>query len=86
MYKTLEFTGEVAKQLTMDHRFTMANMAVEAGAKNGIFEPDDKTQNYVIAWQIFVVLLSIALVCLLFAKPPVHPSLKEGAEGAPVEV
>ena len=41
----------------------------------------DKTQNYGIAWQIFVVLLLIALVCLLFAKPPVHPSLKQGAEG-----
>jgi 3-isopropylmalate/(R)-2-methylmalate dehydratase large subunit len=35
------------KSLSMDGRFTMANMAVEAGAKNGIFEPDDVTRSYV---------------------------------------
>lgn len=46
-YKTLEFSGEVAGKLTMDQRFTMANMAVEAGAKNGIFEPDDTARAYV---------------------------------------
>ncbi|MBN1276189.1 MAG: 3-isopropylmalate dehydratase large subunit [Deltaproteobacteria bacterium] len=46
-YKTLEFSGEVAGKLTMDQRFTMANMAVEAGAKNGIFEPDDMARAYV---------------------------------------
>ncbi len=45
-YKALEFTGEVIRRLPMDHRFTMANMAVEGGAKNGIFEPDDITFNY----------------------------------------
>ncbi|MGE5838412.1 MAG: 3-isopropylmalate dehydratase large subunit [Deltaproteobacteria bacterium] len=46
-YKTLEFAGEVVRNLPMDHRFTMANMAVEGGAKNGIVEPDDMTLNYV---------------------------------------
>ncbi len=46
-YKALEFSGEVIKNLTMDQRFTMANMAVEAGAKNGIFEPDEIAHNYV---------------------------------------
>jgi 3-isopropylmalate/(R)-2-methylmalate dehydratase large subunit len=45
-YRTLEFSGEVVKGLSMAHRFTMANMAVEAGAKNGIFEPDAVTRSY----------------------------------------
>jgi 3-isopropylmalate/(R)-2-methylmalate dehydratase large subunit len=45
-YKTLEFSGEVIQNLPMDQRFTMANMAVEAGAKSGIFAPDDMTYNY----------------------------------------
>jgi len=46
VYKTLEFSGQVVSDLSMDQRFTMANMAVEAGAKNGIFEPDDVTRSY----------------------------------------
>jgi 3-isopropylmalate/(R)-2-methylmalate dehydratase large subunit len=46
-YKALEFGGEVIRRLPMDQRFTMANMAVEGGAKNGIVEPDDITHNYV---------------------------------------
>ena len=46
VYHALEFTGEVIKQLSMAQRFTMANMAVETGAKNGIFEPDDITKAY----------------------------------------
>ena len=45
-YKTLEFSGEVIKSLSMAQRLTMANMAVEAGAKNGIFEPDEITRAY----------------------------------------
>ncbi|MEJ2723239.1 MAG: 3-isopropylmalate dehydratase large subunit [Deltaproteobacteria bacterium] len=47
-YKTLEFSGEVIRNLTMDQRFTMANMAVEAGAKSGIFEPDDVVYDYLV--------------------------------------
>lgn len=47
VYKSLEFSGEVISHITMDQRFTMANMAVEAGAKNGIFEPDKITRAYV---------------------------------------
>ena len=47
VYKALEFSGEVIKDLSMDQRFTMANMAVEAGAKNGIFEPDETTRTYI---------------------------------------
>ncbi len=46
VYKALEFGGEVIGKLSMDHRFTMANMAVEAGAKNGIVEPDETTSRY----------------------------------------
>jgi len=45
-YKSMEFTGEGLNNLSMDDRFTMANMAIEAGAKNGIFEVDDKTIEY----------------------------------------
>lgn len=46
-YMAMEFTGETVQELSIDSRFTMANMAVEAGAKNGIFEPDAKTREYV---------------------------------------
>ncbi|MCR5117212.1 MAG: 3-isopropylmalate dehydratase large subunit [Lachnospiraceae bacterium] len=41
LYKSMEFVGEGIKNLTMDDRFTVANMAIEAGAKNGIFPVDD---------------------------------------------
>lgn len=46
LYKSMEFTGEGIHNLTMDDRFTMANMAIEAGAKNGIFEVDDVAIEY----------------------------------------
>lgn len=47
LYKSMEFTGEGMDELSMDDRFSMANMAIEAGGKNGIFEVDDKTLEYV---------------------------------------
>lgn len=47
LYCALEFAGEVIKKLPMSQRFTMANMAVEAGGKNGIIEPDEITLKYV---------------------------------------
>lgn len=47
LYHSLEFTGDAVKKLSMADRLTMANMAIEAGAKNGIFEPDEKTEEYV---------------------------------------
>lgn len=47
MYKAMEFTGEAIRRLSMDDRFTMSNMAIEAGGKNGIIEPDETTFNYV---------------------------------------
>lgn len=43
-YKSMEFGGPGLDALTMDDRLTMANMAIEAGAKNGIFEVDEKTR------------------------------------------
>lgn len=47
LYSTLEFSGEVIGHLPMYQRFTMANMAIEAGAKNGIIEPDETTLAFV---------------------------------------
>lgn len=45
-YRALEFSGPTIGELDMDHRFTMANMAVEAGAKNGIFTVDEETLDW----------------------------------------
>lgn len=45
-YKTMEFTGKPVENLTIEGRLTMANMAIEGGAKNGIFAIDDKTRAY----------------------------------------
>lgn len=47
LYQSMEFTGEGLKNLSMDDRLCMANMAIEAGAKNGIFEVDEVTLDYV---------------------------------------
>lgn len=46
LYKSMEFAGEGLKELSMDARFTIANMAIEAGGKNGIFPVDEKTIEY----------------------------------------
>ncbi len=46
-YKALEFTGETIANLPMDDRFTISNMAIEAGAKVGIIPPDELTENYI---------------------------------------
>lgn len=46
LYKSMEFVGDGISELSMDDRFTMANMAIEAGAKNGIFLVDEKAENY----------------------------------------
>jgi 3-isopropylmalate/(R)-2-methylmalate dehydratase large subunit len=46
-YMSLEFTGPAVKSLSMDNRFTMSNMAIECGAKNGIFEADKIAMKYV---------------------------------------
>lgn len=46
LYKSMEFVGDGIKNLSMDDRFAMANMAIEAGAKNGIFPVDMVTRSY----------------------------------------
>lgn len=46
LYKSMEFSGEGLKNLSMDSRLSMANMAIEAGAKNGIFAVDEKTLEF----------------------------------------
>lgn len=46
LYKSMEFVGDGIRYLTMDDRFTIANMAIEAGGKNGIFPVDDLTRAY----------------------------------------
>ena len=46
LYKSMEFVGEGIKNLSMDDRFTIANMAIEAGGKNGIFPVDELTEQY----------------------------------------
>ena len=47
LYKSLEITGSTIENLPMDDRFTICNMAIEAGAKNGIIPPDSITEEYV---------------------------------------
>ena len=47
LYKSMEFTGEGIKNLTMDDRFTICNMAIEAGGKNGIFPVDELAIQYI---------------------------------------
>ncbi len=46
LYKSMEFSGDGIQHLSMDDRFTICNMAIEAGAKNGIFPVDDATRAY----------------------------------------
>ncbi|MFT8313395.1 MAG: 3-isopropylmalate dehydratase large subunit [Clostridium sp.] len=58
LYKSMEFVGEGVKEISMDGRFTIANMAIEAGAKNGIFPVDEKAIEYIKdrtnrEWKIF---------------------------------
>ena len=47
LYKSMEFTGEGVAELSMDDRFCICNMAIEAGAKNGVFPVDDRTREYI---------------------------------------
>ncbi len=48
LYKSMEFVGDGIQNLTMDDRFAMANMAIEAGAKNGIFPVDEQAARYMV--------------------------------------
>lgn len=47
LYRAMEFTGEVIRDLSVESRLTMTNMAIEAGGKTGIVEPDEKTIDYI---------------------------------------
>ena len=47
LYKSMEFTGPGVKNLSMDDRFCISNMVIEAGAKNGIFPVDEVTEGYI---------------------------------------
>jgi len=47
LYRAMEFAGEAIRELSMDGRFSMCNMAIEAGGKSGVIEPDEKTAAYV---------------------------------------
>ncbi|MCX5711006.1 MAG: 3-isopropylmalate dehydratase large subunit [Candidatus Omnitrophica bacterium] len=47
LYKVMEFTGPVIRSLSMDDRFSMSNMAIEAGGRAGIIEPDEITKKFV---------------------------------------
>ena len=47
LYKSMEYFGDGLKYLSIDDRFTIANMAIEAGAKNGIFPVDEITKKYI---------------------------------------
>ena len=47
LYKVMEFSGPAIRSLSMDDRFSMCNMAIEAGGKGGVIEPDEKTLDYV---------------------------------------
>ncbi|PIP67536.1 MAG: 3-isopropylmalate dehydratase large subunit [Candidatus Omnitrophica bacterium CG22_combo_CG10-13_8_21_14_all_43_16] len=47
LYMAMEFTGEAIRALSMDDRFAMCNMAIEAGGKSGIIEPDEVTRKYI---------------------------------------
>jgi 3-isopropylmalate/(R)-2-methylmalate dehydratase large subunit len=58
LYQSMEFTGETIRSLPMSDRLTICNMAIEAGAKNGIIEPDEITEEYVTArasreWKVY---------------------------------
>jgi 3-isopropylmalate/(R)-2-methylmalate dehydratase large subunit len=46
-YKTMQFSGEIIKELPMEERLTLTNMTTEAGAKNGIIEADETTEEYI---------------------------------------
>ena len=67
-YKSLEFGGESLGQLTIADRLTIANMAVEAGAKNGIFPADEITRQYLIAQGRTLDYQALSLISMQFTN------------------
>lgn len=100
-YCSMEFSGEAIISLSMDSRFTVANMSIEAGAKNGIFEVDEVTLNYVKdrikrGFKIFVSdkeanykeihEIDVSTIGLLVASPPLPSNVKKVEELSNVDI
>lgn len=100
-YCSMEFSGEAIISLSMDSRFTVANMSIEAGAKNGIFEVDEVTLNYVKdrikrGFKIFVSdkeanykeihEIDVSAIGLLVASPPLPSNVKKVEELSNVDI
>ncbi|MEJ5184651.1 MAG: aconitase/3-isopropylmalate dehydratase large subunit family protein, partial [Rectinemataceae bacterium] len=94
-YRSLEFIGEGVGQLAMDERFTIANMGIEAGAKNAIFPVDERTREYLTLVgartpQIFdadpdaaydaVITLNLSQIPLTVAMPHLPSNTREAAQ------
>ena len=101
LYQSLEFAGEGLKDLTMSDRLTIANMAIEAGAKNGIFPVDEITRAYVEgrcdrAWTAFdadpdaeyarVIDIDLAQVPCTVSWPHLPENTHPATEGAEIEI
>ena len=101
LYLSLEFTGEGVKSLTMSDRLTICNMAIEAGAKNGIFPVDDITREYMAgrcerSWTAFeadadapytrVIDIDLSGVPCTVAYPHLPENTHPADEGAGIEI
>jgi 3-isopropylmalate/(R)-2-methylmalate dehydratase large subunit len=101
LYATLEFHGDAIAALSMDSRFSAANMAIEAGAKNGIFHVDDKTRAFVEgrgkreyrvfesdadAWYRNVIDIDAAGLDLKVACPSLPSNVKDARDLSAVDV
>ena len=96
LYQSLEFAGEGVSSLSMDDRFTISNMAIEAGAKNGIFAVDEVTRAYVDGrvnrpYTVYeadpdavyeqVIDLDLGEICLLYTSRPFSVSGTNRGQG-----
>ena len=101
LYQSLEFSGEGLKNLTMSDRLTMSNMAIEAGAKNGIFAVDEITRNYMEGrcdrkWTAYeadadaqytrVIELDLAEIPCTVAWPHLPEKTHSATEGGDIEI
>ncbi len=101
LYKSLEFSGEGLKNLTMSDRLTISNMAIEAGAKNGIFPVDEITIEYMKGrcdrkWQAFsadsdasydrVIDIDLASVPCTVSYPHLPENTHPASEGTDIEI
>ena len=101
LYQSLEFCGEGVKNLTMSDRLTICNMAIEAGAKNGIFTVDEITREYMNgrcdrAWKIFeadadaeytrVIHIDLSSVPCTVAYPHLPENTRPATEGKNIEI